>query len=59
MYLIIGLHKVAGCKQNEFKKHLDVSDMHLNVCEIHFKTALNSHAHNWYKPSWVKTLAII
>ena len=34
MHLIIGLDKGAGCKQNAFVKHLDVS-------HIHFKFALN------------------
>ena len=29
MYLIIGLDKAAGCKQNAFVKHLDVSHTHL------------------------------
>ena len=56
MYLIRGLDKAAGCKQNTFKKHLDVSDMHLNVSEIHLKTDSNSHAHKLYKPRWVKEL---
>ena len=45
MYLIIGPDKAAGCKQNAFKKHTDVSDMHLNVSEKHLKTALKSHSH--------------
>ena len=47
MYLTVGLDKAAGCKQNAFEKHLDVSDIHL-------KLALNSHAHKLYKPRWVK-----
>ena len=41
MYLIIGLDKVAGCKQNAFEKHLDVSHTYL-------KFASNSHAHKLY-----------
>ena len=43
MYLIIGLDKAAGCKQNAFEKHSDVS-------HIHVKFALNSHAHKLYQP---------
>ena len=49
MYLITGLDKPAGCQHNAFKKHLDVS-------RVHLKSALNSHAHKLYKPRWVKEL---
>ena len=45
----MGLDKAAGCKQTAFKKHLDVSDIHL-------RTTFNSHAHKLYKPKSVKEL---
>ena len=49
MYLIIGLDKAAGCKQNAFEKNLDVSDIYLKI-------ALNSHARYLYKQRWVNKL---
>ena len=34
MYLSLGLDKAAGCEQNVFEKHLDVSHIHLNLLQI-------------------------
>ena len=56
MYLIIGLDKAVGCKQDACEKHLDVPNMHLDVSDIHLKVALNSHAQKLYKPRWVEKL---
>ena len=34
MYSFKGLDKAAGCKQNAFEKHLDISKMHLHVSDM-------------------------